>query len=350
MFKMRRLLPGFMVLLMLVLTACGGSPAKTEPAPAAPNQPAAPAQKTVIKLGHHHNVGGLVDFYANTFAAKVKEKTNGSVEIQVFPGAQLGQEREAADGVLMGSMDATVVSSLTYDRAVPQFGLDFLPFMYADWDELLGTFNGPVGKELEQKLEAKGGRILGWIALGARDMMFTKKKVTNLAEMKDMKMRSSESDLFIGMFRALGTKPTAITWGEAYTALQTGVVEGMESPPGPTVDMKFYEVTKYFLKTHHMWGTMNLTIHDPLFKKLTKEQQDAIIAAGKEATDAANAKAKQDDVKAVEFLKSKGMEFVEVSEAERAKFRDAMGPVVDKWAKDHQAEALVKQIRDAKKK
>lgn len=301
----------------------------------------------VIKLGHHHNVGGLVDILANKFKELVEERSSNRIRIDVFPGAQLGQEREASEGVLMGTLQMTIVSSTNFDNTIDGFGIDMLPFVFDSFEDQLTVFNNsPVGEYLDKKLLEHGGRSLGWLVPGSRSMIFVDKKVQTFDDMKGLKMRSPESDLFVSMFKALGSQPTAITWGEAYTALQTGVAAGMESPPGMIKDMRFYEVCKYCLLTNHMWGTMNLTINEKFFQTIPKDLQDVIISSGKDAIDYANDFAIKDQDDATLWLKNQGMVFVECEGEEREKFKNALLPVVNQWAKKHRSTELLEQIQN----
>ena len=304
-------------------------------------------EQIVIKLGHHHNVGGLVDLLANKFKELVEERSDNNLRIDIFPGAQLGQEREASEGILMGTLQMTIVSSTNYDNTVNGFGIDMLPFVYDSFKDQMMVFNdSAVGEDLEKKLLEQGGRILGWLVPGSRSMIFTDKPVKTFDDMKGLKMRSPESDLFVSMFRALGSQPTAITWGEAYTALQTGVAEGMESPPGMIKDMKFYEVCDYCLLTNHMWGTMNLIVNENLFQKLSEDLQTIIVEAGKEAIDYANDYAIKDQNEAISWLEEQGMVFFKCEGEEREKFNAALLPVANNWAEKHKSTELLNQIRN----
>ena len=307
-------------------------------------------EQIVIKLGHHHNVGGLVDLLANKFKELAEERSDNKLRIDIFPGAQLGQEREASEGILMGTLQMTIVSSTNYDNTVNGFGIDMLPFVYESFEDQMMVFNdSPVGKDFEERLLKQGGRIIGWLVPGSRSMIFTDKEVKTFEEMKGLKMRSPESDLFVSMFRALGSQPTAITWGEAYTALQTGVAEGMESPPGMIKDMKFYEVCKYCLLTNHMWGTMNLIINENLFQKLPEDLQAIILETGKEAIDYANEYAIKDQNEAISWLEEQGMVFFQCEGDEREKFKTALLPVANQWAEKHKATEILSQIQDLTK-
>lgn len=307
-------------------------------------------EKIILKLGHHHNVGGQVDNLCNKFKELAEEKSNGRLQIDIFPGGQLGQEKEAIEGILMGTLQLTVVTSSFFANIADGFGLDALPFMYNSFEQVTKVFSdSEVGKELEKNLIEKDGRILGWFIFGSRNMLLVEKEVKTLDEIKGLKMRSPENDIWIEMFRSLGCRPTPITWGEAYTALQTGLVDGMESPIAMTIDMKFHEVTKYCLLTHHMWGAMNLIVNEKLFENLPKDMQDVVIYAGKEAVNHANQLAIKEQGDAVEWLKNYGMKFIELPQEEWKKFREAVVPMVDTWAKNNNATHLVGIIRELTK-
>lgn len=299
---------------------------------------------TEIRLGHHHAVDGVVDHYATTFADEVNARTDGDLEVKVFPGGQLGDERSAADSVLSGSLDATIVSSIMFDRKVPQFGIDMLPFAFDNWDHLVDTFEGPVGHELESQLIDSGGRILGWIALGPRHLFFADTGIAGPEDIQGLTFRSPESDLFVDTFRAFGMKPTAVTWGEVYTALQTGVVDGVDGPAVAATDMALQEVTNSVLITGHMWGTMNLTINDELHQGLDEERKRVVEEAAKVATQAAIERAQADEEAALEKLRSANLEIVELDDPGRSLFQDATRGTIDDWAEAHQAQDLVQQL------
>lgn len=331
----------FIILLTIILSGCGSGQTDT-----VDNDGDSHKESIVIKLGHHHNVDGVVDMYCKKFAELAAEKSGGQIRVDVYPGAQLGQEFEAAEGILMGTQQMSGVSTTAYNNLVKGFGIDMLPFMFDSYELIDRVFaHSPVGEDLENRLLKQNGRILGWIALGSRHMIFTDKNVKAVDEMRGMKMRSPESDLFVGMFNALGCRPTPITWGEAYTAMQTSVVDGMESPTTSMMDMKFYEVSKYCLLTNHMWGTFNLVINEDYFQSLPKDIQEIIVESGKEASVYGNKVSEEEEERAIDYLEEKGMIFNEVSPEDAEKMRKAIEPVIDKWGKDHDATELIQLLR-----
>jgi tripartite ATP-independent transporter DctP family solute receptor len=305
--------------------------------------------KIVIKLGHHHNVGGIVDAYANKFAALMKQKTNGRVEVQVFPGAQLGQEGEAVEGVQLGTLQMTIGSSPFLDKYVKEMGTEQLPFLFDSWEHADRALNGPVGEELGKRLLAHSNvRLLSFIPFGFRDMFFRDKPVTNLKQFKGMKMRAPQAWIYIRMLELLGARPTTVTWGEFYTALQTGVVEGGESPPTAGADMKFYEVSKYWLDTNHMFASINHMVNKRFFDGLPKDVQAAILASAKEASAEIGRQARGIEDEAVKGMKARGIKYLDPED--REEWRKAVQPMYTEYVKERPgAQTIIEMIQKLRK-
>ncbi len=265
-----------------------------------------------LRLGHHHAVGGQVDQTANLFAKLVGEKTQGKLTIKVFPGAQLGQEREAFEQLNQGILDMTFTSLGLMDKYWPPVAVETLPFLWRDWGHVEKALSGKWAEEIAGgMLKNTNARLLGILGAGFRHMLFRGEPVTNVEKMKGLKMRSPEAHTWIRMFELLGAKPTPVTWGEVYSAMQTGVAEGLESPALMVLDMKFHEVTKSLVKTYHMYATMGICINKRAFEKLSPEFQKAVSSAGTEAVKWSTQYAKEGEGRAYKTLAEKGMKVVD---------------------------------------
>lgn len=304
--------------------------------------------KIVIKLGHHHNVGGIVDYYAKHFSKLMAEKTKGRVDVQVFPGAQLGQEGEAVEGVHLGTLQMTIGSSPFLDKYVREMGTEQLPYLFDSWEHADKALNGPVGEELTKRLlERSNVRLLSFFPFGFRDMFFRDKPITSLAQLKGMKMRAPQAVIYIRMFELLGARPTTVTWGEFYTALQTGLVEGGESPPSAGLDMKFNEVSKYWLDTNHMFASINHMVNKRFFDGLPKDVQTAVQAAAKEAATETTRYSRGQDAEAVKNLKAKGVQYLEPEN--REEWKKAVQPFYAEYTKDRPgAKSIIDMIQATK--
>lgn len=238
----------------------------------------------VIRMGHHHAVGGLIDNTAKKFAELVTEKTNGEVEVRIFPGAQLGQERELFDLLNNNGVDATITSLGHMDRYYPPIAATSFPFAFRSWDHARNALTGDFGKMLKSGLKEKSNaQIVGWLEVGFRDLLFRGDPVTELAGMKGLEMRSPENFVWIRMYELMGAKPTPITWGEIYVSMQTGVLRGLDTPAFAAVDMKFNEVTNAMVKTNHMFAVMGIVVNKNRMAKLSPAHQKAVEEAGFEA-------------------------------------------------------------------
>ena len=245
---------------------------------------AASAGAETLRMAHHHAVGGMIDQTANKFAELVKEKTGGSVDVQIIPGAQLGQERELFDLLNNNGVDATITSLGHMDSYYGPITVTSYPFAFRDWEHARTALRGEFGDRIKEGVsENSNARIVGWLEVGFRDLIFREDPVTTLAGMEGVNMRSAESQTWIRMYELMGARPTPITWGEIYLSLQTGVVDGLDSPAFAALDMKFNEVTESLVKTNQMFAAMGIVVNENTLEKLTPEQQAAIAEAGDEA-------------------------------------------------------------------
>ncbi|MBM6581200.1 TRAP transporter substrate-binding protein [Microvirga sp. BT689] len=298
-----------------------------------------------FRLGHHHAVGGAVDKAAKHFAALVNEKSGKRITVRVFPAAQLGQEREAYDLVNQGAIDISITSTAILDKVFPPIAVTSLPFVFRDWDHARTAYKGEFGKALTDGVrEASDTEILGFIHLGFRDLLFTGEPPATLADMKGKRMRSPENTVWIRMFELMGSRPTPVTWGEVYTSMQTGVAEGLDSPPATALDMKFNEVTKSLVKTGHMFGSMIFAMNENKFKGLKPEDQALMKAAAVETGDWSDTEiAMPEEKSAYDRLTKAGVKVVEAPKIEE--WRAAMAPLRDEVAtRNRGADRFIKML------
>jgi tripartite ATP-independent transporter DctP family solute receptor len=292
------------------------------------------AHAETIRLAHHHTVDGSIDRAAHVLAEEAARLTDGELEIQIFPAAQLGQQQEIYDQVDLGVIDMSMTPSSLIDKKWVAIRHADLPFLWESFEHFERAKNGEWGAAMvEGVLGSSNTRILGLGGFGFRDMIFRGEPVTDIAGLEGMKMRAPESRLWIRMFELLGARPTPVTWGEVYTAMQTGVAEGLESPAVAALDMKFDEVTESVVLTQHMFGILAIMINENRFQSLKPEFQEAILAAGKTAADHFDTETKKQIESAYQEMQEKGMTVVEP--ADRQEWVDAMAPLWDESKADH---------------
>ena len=205
--------------------------------------PATAAQ--VLKFSSIHEPAHPSAHTADFFATRVNELTNGDVEVQVYHSRQLGDARDNVENVRNGSIAFTSVSISNLSQVLPVMDVWSLPYIFKSDDHYWYVLNHPRAMDFMKQLEPKGIKTITWITSGARNF-FTQKPVRTPADMKGMKIRVMASPVMINTMKALGASGVPVAWGELYSALQTGVVDGAENNHPSLVSMKFYEVSKYY--------------------------------------------------------------------------------------------------------
>lgn len=271
---------------------------------------------TTLRMGHHQGLNSMLDRTAKHFAALVEEKTGGEVKVRVFPSGQLGGETEALDLLAQGGIDITITSIGNQDKYLPALAALSSAYTFRDVEHaekaMLGAFGDQVIKDVA---DASSIQILGWLLVGPRDMMFKDVTVTSLDQFQGLKMRSPEQFTWVRMFELLGARPTPVPWGEVYTAVQAGLVFGLDTPAQQALDMKFFEVTKTLSKTGHIFLLMTININKNKLATLGPEFQQAIFEAGKETCAWSNETIiKPENAKAYADLEAKGIKVVDVED------------------------------------
>lgn len=280
------------------------------------------------------------------FGEIVEDRTGGDIEVKVYCNNQLGNEREASEGVRAGTLEMVVSGGGGLGRFIPELYMLELPFLYQDIDQI-NTVTWPLHDDINVLANEKGFQFLGYAYEGPRSINSVK-PFTTLEEMKGYKLRIPEAPLYVGLARALGAVPTPTAFTEAYTALQTGVADGMESSPSTTYTNKFYEVAPNFVQTKHIINPVYLAINLEYFNALSDEQKKILEDAGRESTDAMVADLKASNEAAIKKMQEEGMKLVELAPGERDKFKVAASDFSTEYAKSvgDRAVDLLEKIRN----
>lgn len=246
---------------------------------------AAAEAKTVIKCGTSTQPSHIYNVGMEYFAKIVKEKTKGELEVQIFPGAQLGSERDLVEGLQLGSVEMTLTSTGPVGAFVPEVRLFNLPFLFKDRTEAYKILDGPIGEEIAAKFPAKGIRSLGWYENGFRNITNSRNPVNKPEDLKGLKIRVMEDQVFILTMKTMGASPLPMAFGEVYTALEQKTVDAQENPLAVIDSSRFQEVQKYLALTGHFYSPSMLLVSEQFFQKLSKEHQAVLIEAGKQARD-----------------------------------------------------------------
>lgn len=241
--------------------------------------------KTVFKCGTSTQPDHIYNKAVEKFAQIVKDKTGGEIEVQLFPAAQLGSERDMVEGLQLGSLEMTLTSTGPLGNFVPQVKLFNLPFLFKDRKSCYSVLDGKIGSDIADRFQKVGIRSLGWFENGFRNITNSKRAIEKPADAKGLKIRVMEDDVFILTMKALGASPLPMAFGELYTALEQKTVDAQENPLAVIYSSRFFEVQKYLAMTGHFYSPAMLLISEQAWKKLTPQQQKIFTEAATAARD-----------------------------------------------------------------
>lgn len=268
--------------------------------------------KLVLRWGEQLSASHPNVMAAEMFAKNISEKTNGEIEIQIFPNAQFGSNNEQLEATSQGIQDMVTDGDGPISAFVPWVGVFGAPYIYRDEAQMVNVVKGPIfakmKKDLIEKLNIRilgGALFYGWRYLTTRDT-----PVYSVEDVKGLKLRVPGGKVHLDMERAWGAVPTPMSFGELYLALSQGVIDGQDNPLPVISSAKFYEVQKYLIATKHMNNVRFFLINEDVFQKLTPEQQIIFEEAAKEAVDYSNNLIKEDEDKLLAELQEKGMTLI----------------------------------------
>ncbi len=286
----------------------------------------AAAAEYVARIGHLESPQQSRHVHLEIVAARVAERTDGAVELQLFPQSQLGNQREMTEGVQLGVIEGTVAPAAFLGGFNPSVSILDIPFLYpADADAAQAIRESAFGDALLGSFADKGVVAVALWPNGAKNFT-SRKTLDDIADFAGQKFRVMDSRILIEQFNAVGATATAIPFSELYTALQTGVVDGQENPLDTIQKMKFYEVQDNLVLSNH--GAMeDVALFNPAWwNGLPQEYRTIIEEAFLEVIPDLRAHKAQAVEAALEEIKASGMNVREITEQERAQLREAMFP------------------------
>jgi tripartite ATP-independent transporter DctP family solute receptor len=275
----------------------------------------------------------------------LSQRTNGRIKIQVMNNSMLGQEKDTIEQTRFGVIDMNRVNAAPFNNLVPQTTVLGLPFLFRSTEHMHNVVDGPIGDEILKAFEPHGLVGLAYYDSGARSFYTTKKPITKLADLKGMKIRVQQSDLWIAMMQAFGANPTPMPMGEVYSSLETGVVDGAENNWPSYESARHYEVAKNYTLTQHSLNPEILVMSKISWDKLTPEDQKAVRETAKESVKKMRELWTAREKSSEEKVRASGAKIIEVNKDE---FAAAMKPVYDKFVTDPKQKALLEQIQAAK--
>jgi TRAP-type transport system periplasmic protein len=327
---MRKHLPVFLIL--VILSACG-EPARKQPI-------------RTIKLSHSSHADSSSELHmAAWIFQKWIEDHSDQLRVKIYASNTLGQEREIYEGMQVQSGVACALSGTAIlNNFAPRMGVLDLPFLWKDYEHVHRVLDGPVGQVLEGELERAGFKVLAWMdSWGYRNLVTARKPVAAPGDLKGLKIRTIPTPLYIATLNTMGCNATPMPFGEVYSGMQTGVLDGFEHSAAMIRANRFYEVADHLVLTRHLFGPVVFVYAKYLWDQLSAEEQAQIQEAVTMARDIERALAPVREKEALAFLEEKGMT---IHTIDREVFVKASGELQDEWAARNGAADLLQMIRE----
>lgn len=279
----------------------------------------ASAADITFKLGHVTQTSHPFHIGAEMFRDAVADKSDGKMEISVYPARQLGDDRQLLEGVRLGTIDAAVISSSTFSLFTPVMDALQLPWLINSYDQLGEAFTSQPAADMLASLDDLGMKGLGYYEGGFRHFLNNRVEVKTVEDMKGLRVRVVPNPLHIAIFEAIGASPTPMPYGEVYTALETGVLDGAEINVSSVYGERLYEAAKEFSLTGHFFFPGVVVVNKARFEALTPEQQAVLVDAAHDTILTQVAAAEQQEKDAIEELRAAGVNVLEFDDIEAAR-------------------------------
>jgi tripartite ATP-independent transporter DctP family solute receptor len=288
-----------MALMTLLLVSCG-----------------AQQDVMVLRVGHSLDPSHTVHKAMLKMGERLQQLSGGTMAIELYPSGQLGSERELIELLQIGSLAMTKVSASPLEGFVPTMKLFNIPYLFRDQEHFFKVLDSDIGRDILASLKPAQLLGLGYYDAGSRSFYTTKKPVVTPADLASVKIRVQESQAAMAMIRALGGNPTPISWGELYTALQQGVVDGAENNPPSFYLSRHYEVAPYYILDEHTSVPDVILISRYVWERLSEQQQAWLQQAVDESVDFQRAQWQLDTEAALAAVQEAGVQVISADKSE----------------------------------
>ncbi|MCB8839316.1 TRAP transporter substrate-binding protein [Aurantimonas sp. VKM B-3413] len=307
---------------------------------------AAKAQEITLRSADTHPDGYPTVEAVKYMSDVLKKETDGRIAIQVFDSHQLGEEKETIEQTKFGVIDLNRVNFAPMNGIVPETIVPCMPYIFTSKENMREVMDGPIGEDILKAFEPAGYIGLAVYDSGARSFYNSKHPIKTLDDLKGLKFRVIQSDLFVDMVNALGANATPMAYGEVYSGLQTGLIDGAENNWPSYESSKHYEVAKYYSLDQHSQCPEVLMMSKVSWDKLSPEDQKAVRDAAKQSVTKMRELWDAQEEKSRKTVEAAG---VEINEVDPAPFIKAMDPIYEKYANTPELKELVKRVRDTQK-
>ncbi len=296
----------------------------------------------VLRLAHGLSPDHSVHIAMEYMAEQLAKKSNGTMQIKIYPSGQLGAERECLELLQFGSLAMTKVSASVMEGFVEKYKVFGLPYIFESKEHAFEVLDGPIGKEILLSGEDMWLRGLGFYDAGSRSFYTKERPIEEPSDLSGLKVRVMKSNTAMNMVNAMGGSPTPISWGELYTALQSGVVDGAENNPPSFYLSRHYEVCKYYSIDEHTQVPDVFLISKIIWDNLTSQQQQWVQEAADESVAHQRVLWEESEQEAMEEVKKAG---VEINYPDKEPFMEAVESIFESYKDNEVLYPLIQKIR-----
>ncbi len=299
----------------------------------------------IVRLGHGLDTNHPVHQAMVFLQERVAQKSQGTLRIQIYPSQQLGTERQLVELLQLGSLGMTKVASAVLEGFAPQYKVLSLPYIFRDEDHRFAILEGEIGREILRSSEVFWLRGLTYYDAGSRSFYTKERPIASPEDLAGLKIRTLESATQVQMINALGGSATPISWGELYTALQQGVVDGAENNPPSFYTSRHYEICKYYALDEHSGMPDVLVISTIVWDALSSQEQQWLHESAWESAAYQRKLWKTATAEALRAVEEAG---VQILHPDKAPFAAKVSSIYESYRDDPVLYSLITRIQDMK--
>jgi tripartite ATP-independent transporter DctP family solute receptor len=324
----------------MVLTACNKIDI-AEPKLPAPNKGINNEKTIILRLAENQPEDYPTTLGDREFARLVEERTQGRIKIEVYSGGRLGNEKAVTEQVQFAAVDLARVSISSLTDIEKSMAVLMLPYIYRDREHMFKVLEGPIGVKVLANLERSAGIVgLAWMDAGTRSFYNTKREINKPEDLIGLKIRTQETELMTDIIKAFGASPVAMAYGDVYSALQTGVVDGAENNWPSFEASRHYEIAKFFTVDEHNRIPELIVVSQKVMEKLSPEHRNIVIQAAKEAAVLEREEWLKREAISRERIESAGVKITTLQSSKE--FEQKTKSLYDKYASDYKN--IIKEI------
>ncbi len=302
--------------------------------------------KFIIKMGYGTAPGHPIDLASQKFKEEVEKKSNGRIEVRLFPSAQLGSERELIEGLQAGTIEMTPTTTGPMGLFDSAYYVFDLPYIFKDAESADAVLDGPIGEEMLARLDKLGIVGLAWWENGFRELTNNIRPIVSPHDLNGIKLRTMENEVHMEYFKNLGATPIPLGFGEIYMACKNKTVDGQENPTSIIATNKFYEVQKYMTLTDHVYSPVAVLISKKFWNQLPEDLQNIIKDTALELREFQRSAGRSQDKDYLETIKNSGTEIIQLTDEQKQMWKDEADAIYPKF-EDKIGKDLLEKVQKA---